>query len=64
MEGQNVRIAGAPKSAASAGGNWWPALIDLAALATIVVGALGGLPSSPSRHRLHFDQRPCIPRVL
>lgn len=42
MQALNVAIAGAPKSTAGAGANWFPALVGLAALATIAVGALGG----------------------
>uniref|UniRef100_UPI003F4933F8 DUF1294 domain-containing protein n=1 Tax=Cupriavidus yeoncheonensis TaxID=1462994 RepID=UPI003F4933F8 len=42
MQALNVRIAGAPKSTVSAGASWLPALVSLAALATIVVGAFGG----------------------
>lgn len=42
MQALNVRITGARKSTVSAGASWLPALVSLAALATIVVGALGG----------------------
>ncbi|MGO4762746.1 DUF1294 domain-containing protein [Cupriavidus sp. 2KB_3] len=41
MQALNVAIAGAPKSGGG-GANWLPALIGLAALAIIVVGALRG----------------------
>jgi len=42
MQALNVTIAGAPKSAAGAGASGWPVLFGLAALATMVGGALGG----------------------
>jgi len=42
MQALNVTIAGAPKSAAGTGASWWPVLVGLAALATMVGGALGG----------------------
>lgn len=41
MQALNVAIAGAPK-ATTAGTSWLPVFAALAALATIVVGALGG----------------------
>jgi len=43
MQALNVAIAGAPKSAAGGAGAYWlPALVGLAALAAMVVSALGG----------------------
>jgi len=42
IQALNVRIAGAPKSAANSRASWLPVLIGLAALAVIAVGSLGG----------------------
>lgn len=42
MQAINVAIAGAPKPGSGSGASWLPALVGFAALAIMVVGALGG----------------------